>query len=720
MGDESSVKIRATVAGFAEADAAIKQVTNTLQGIKNVVAGGAYAFGLSKLFDFAKNAAQADGEIGSLAKKLGQTTEDMSRLAFATRIGSEELRNLFGRFEKWQGEHGILNQGLVPGLIELSAQLKATESSAERTAIVLSRFGRAGLDIMPFLDKGPEGIQKLLEKADHLGVVTAQDAKQSREFTVALKDLDYAKRRLTSTIAQAFIPSLTAGARAMTEVVASVRLFIAESPAAQKAIEGLAYAGTALATAFSINKLAALTGIAASSSKLSASLNVLSRAILAVGAAVFGWKAGTALGEHEAFGRSIHDHIGLSILWLQVQWQKFLAMMGHGNPEAMKEALDTLADAKKPFVKEEDSAAAQTQQLGFSRAQYDLQRKRIDAQMALNQALLEEAKINEINGPLSEKDVKAVNAALESQMDLVKQREELDLKAFSKNLIGMEDPNEFTRMNTQNATARTHAKRGALEFRDPNSFGDQLGGAAKDLQKEFGTTAQIVARGFSETIGSAVQGVSAGIRGLIDGTQTWGQALSTIYTGVMTGIIQSIANMAAQWIVSHVIMKGVLLAFHLFGLGLKRAETTETIALEETKTGVFSLNAILAGISSYGTAGIIGLAVVLAAIAAVAASAAGAFAEGGYTGAGGKYEPAGTVHKGEFVFSQEAVRHWGVTNLEAMHNGGPAPAAMAGGGNNTVIHFSNGRHEVLEHMRNNPDAEHWVVDVIGRNAHKFK
>ena len=32
------------------------------------------------------------------------------------------------------------------------------------------------------------------------------------------------------------------------------------------------------------------------------------------------------------------------------------------------------------------------------------------------------------------------------------------------------------------------------------------------------------------------------------------------------------------------------------------------------------------------------------------------FATGGYTGDGGKYEPAGVVHAGEYVFSQEDVR----------------------------------------------------------------
>jgi phage-related minor tail protein len=44
-------------------------------------------------------------------------------------------------------------------------------------------------------------------------------------------------------------------------------------------------------------------------------------------------------------------------------------------------------------------------------------------------------------------------------------------------------------------------------------------------------------------------------------------------------------------------------------------------------------------------------------VAALAFS--GSFAGGGYTGPGGKYEPAGIVHKGEGVLSQEDIRALG-------------------------------------------------------------
>ena len=47
----------------------------------------------------------------------------------------------------------------------------------------------------------------------------------------------------------------------------------------------------------------------------------------------------------------------------------------------------------------------------------------------------------------------------------------------------------------------------------------------------------------------------------------------------------------------------------------------------------------------------------------------GLFAEGGYTGRGGKYQPAGVVHRGEYVFSKKAVDRMGAGNLDRLHRG---------------------------------------------------
>lgn len=73
------------------------------------------------------------------------------------------------------------------------------------------------------------------------------------------------------------------------------------------------------------------------------------------------------------------------------------------------------------------------------------------------------------------------------------------------------------------------------------------------------------------------------------------------------------------------------------------------------------------------------------------------FDGGGFTGHGGKYEPAGVVHRGEFVFTKEATSRIGVSNLYRMMKGyasggyvgaGGAPAGAFAGGVNVYAPVS--------------------------------
>jgi TP901 family phage tail tape measure protein len=55
------------------------------------------------------------------------------------------------------------------------------------------------------------------------------------------------------------------------------------------------------------------------------------------------------------------------------------------------------------------------------------------------------------------------------------------------------------------------------------------------------------------------------------------------------------------------------------------------------------------------------------------------FVEGGYTGPGGKYEPAGVVHAGEYVFNAAATSKLGVSMLDQMQKSATMPGYAAGG-----------------------------------------
>ncbi|HGJ5854402.1 hypothetical protein [Arsenophonus nasoniae] len=54
------------------------------------------------------------------------------------------------------------------------------------------------------------------------------------------------------------------------------------------------------------------------------------------------------------------------------------------------------------------------------------------------------------------------------------------------------------------------------------------------------------------------------------------------------------------------------------------------------------------------------------------------FSSGGYVGSGGKYDPKGIVHGGEFVFTKEATQRLGIANLYRLMDGSKRGYASGG------------------------------------------
>ncbi|MFU8927578.1 tape measure protein [Acinetobacter puyangensis] len=66
-------------------------------------------------------------------------------------------------------------------------------------------------------------------------------------------------------------------------------------------------------------------------------------------------------------------------------------------------------------------------------------------------------------------------------------------------------------------------------------------------------------------------------------------------------------------------------------------------------------------------------------VALIAAQTVAGFSDGGYTGSGAKYAPAGVVHKGEVVWSQDDIKRWGgVGVVESMRTSSPGGYADGG------------------------------------------
>lgn len=187
------------------------------------------------------------------------------------------------------------------------------------------------------------------------------------------------------------------------------------------------------------------------------------------------------------------------------------------------------------------------------------------------------------------------------------------------------------------------------------------------LQKAIGTT-------FQESINSS-------LGGLIRGTQSLGEAVQGFFENMLFGMAEFAAQDWAQKAGSWITSKSSDLLGTTASVTDAASETAGAAATQTAATTLASAGAtVAAGATALGTSSatlgisggtlVTGAAAVSAAAAqlsaaaaamtvASAASAASGFADGGFTGPGGKYKPAGVVHAGEFVHRQEVVRQPG-------------------------------------------------------------
>ncbi|EET8575082.1 phage tail tape measure protein [Escherichia coli] len=107
-----------------------------------------------------------------------------------------------------------------------------------------------------------------------------------------------------------------------------------------------------------------------------------------------------------------------------------------------------------------------------------------------------------------------------------------------------------------------------------------------------------------------------------------------------------------------------------------------------------------------------------------AAAAKFHFATGGFTGTGDKYEPAGIVHRGEFVFTKEATSRIGVGNLYRLMRGYADGGYVGGAGSPAQmrraegINFNQNNHVVIQNDGINGQAGPQLMKAVYDMARK--
>jgi len=186
------------------------------------------------LFAIAKSTANFGEEALKGSQKAGQTVETFTALSYAARladidqqqliVGLKSLSQNMVEAARQTGDGEAVFRRLGVSALTASGQLRPTEqvlldladvfaSSADgagKTEAAVKLFGKAGIDLVPFLNQGKAGIASLMEEAQRLGVVLSkEDAEAANAFNDEIKKMDSAMRGLTLVLGKELLPVFT-------------------------------------------------------------------------------------------------------------------------------------------------------------------------------------------------------------------------------------------------------------------------------------------------------------------------------------------------------------------------------------------------------------------------------------------------------------------------------------------------------------------------------
>ncbi|EIT70008.1 MULTISPECIES: hypothetical protein [Hydrocarboniphaga] len=170
-------------------------------------------------------------ELDEMAQKVGASVRGLSGLKFAADLeGVDGLTEALAKLskamvesEKAGSEQGRAFAALGINVRDASGQLKTSdvvlremaeafaqsEDGATKSAVAMALLGRSGADMIPFLNNGAEGLDRLTRKAEELGLVIDDEiAAAAGEFNDNLFILQASASGLASRVAADLLPSL--------------------------------------------------------------------------------------------------------------------------------------------------------------------------------------------------------------------------------------------------------------------------------------------------------------------------------------------------------------------------------------------------------------------------------------------------------------------------------------------------------------------------------
>lgn len=668
------------------AEKRLKEFEKSAAKMGKIVAAAGVAVGASMIY-IAKRTIDSMDAMAKLAQSAGVSVEALSSLGYAadlSGLSTEQLGSNIGRLTKGMADasQGIgeakkafdtlgMNGGSIASadeaLLQIADKFAAMPDGALKTALAMQLFGRAGMQMIPFLNQGAAGIEKMQRESDLLGkTLTTAGAQSAERFKDNLTRLAAVGQGLANQLVTGLLPALeditgqmfnayvevdqtdqaatTLGKNKLPLWVKglgisfavtadSLLLFLKTIGSADLIFDGFGSRFEILGAKFRrFGLLSKVPFFSEPSKQLQAELDAIDAKIFNLEMEGLDIEAGVNSAALDAFSfrltnmvQSAFDNVSTDVTPNKGRTAIVPPRLpGKISAEAKKmaEMLKTVLLMSSEFDREQKH---RLEMLSIADQMVGMTEDERRVQESINEVLDSTSKKLE---ELSKQRQDAVNAGADDKVVAA-----IDQQAEAVKHLG-----------EQYAKLTETQQRAAIESQRTFSFGWNR--AFAQYAEDAGNSATTATDMFS----SFTSNMDAAISNFVEtGKFSFSDFANSVIKDLIRIELQTQASRALSAIIG---------------------------AIGSAVSGYFSAPTQVVG----GSAGTMTI-------------GENAFADGGYTGMGGKYEPAGVVHRGEYVINADQTKRLGVGFLDRLNkgyaNGGYVGAASSAMGGNVNINIKN-------------------------------
>ncbi|GAP66887.1 tail length tape measure protein [Mizugakiibacter sediminis] len=217
-------------------------LTDTAKSVNGVLANLGAGVSLAGIGAMIKSSIDSADALDEMAQRTGIAVESLSLLVPAAELSAVSTEKFEAGLKKLatgmleaatgseasaqnfaalgvavQNQDGTLRDS-EQVLLDLADRFQAMPDGAEKAALAVDIFGKAGAEMIPFLNQGREGIGALKQEAAELGLqLSADTAAQAGNFNDALDKLKLATQSIGNQIIASLLPALNDMAGGMVE-----------------------------------------------------------------------------------------------------------------------------------------------------------------------------------------------------------------------------------------------------------------------------------------------------------------------------------------------------------------------------------------------------------------------------------------------------------------------------------------------------------------------